>query len=104
MKFAFDIELFEPCERKGMKWNNEKGDIFQKLIAVMIPKKDKTNYEEWWPRLIKSKVKNHRIKPDWDKWADPDDDPSDLEDFMARMFSVPYGSKIEMSHKDGSVP
>ena len=52
-KFAMDMEVFEPIVKEESAWNT-KG----RNVIINLAKKDKTQTEEWWPRLTKDKVKN----------------------------------------------
>ena len=82
MKYACDIELFEPIVKEGSKWNT-KG----RSVIFSVEKKDK-EAEEWWPRLTKDKVKNPLITIDWPKWKDVDEEEEEgapQQDPMAGM-------------------
>ena len=71
-KFAFDMEVYEPIVKEESAWNT-KG----RNVIINIAKKDKSQTEEWWPRLTKDKVKNQLITIDWSRWKDPDDADED---------------------------
>ena len=65
-KYAFEMEFFAEIVKSESAWNT-KG----RNIIVSISKKDKET--EYWPRLLKTSVKNARIQVDWSKWIDEDD-------------------------------
>ena len=81
VKYACDLELFEPVVKEGSKWNT-KG----RTVIFSVEKKDK-EAEEWWPRLTKEKGKNPLITIDWAKWKDADEEEegAPAEDPMAGM-------------------
>lgn len=62
-------------------------DFFEEIDAKDIKKTDGSRYTElaltkkssnWWPRLLKEKLKAHWLKVDFGKWKDEDE--SDAED------------------------
>ena len=60
------MEFFAEIEKSESAWNT-KG----RNIIVSISKKDKE--AEYWDRLLKTTVKNHRLSIDWSKWIDEDE-------------------------------
>lgn len=60
------MEFFAEIVKSESAWNT-KG----RNIIVSISKKEKD--EEYWPRLLKSSTKNHRIQIDWSKWVEEDE-------------------------------
>ena len=79
LKYACDLELFEPIVKAGSKWNT-KG----RNVIFCVEKKDK-EADEWWPRLTKEKGKNPLITIDWAKWKDQDEEDEGADDPMAGM-------------------
>ena len=71
-KYAFEMEMFEAIVKEGSAWN-----VKGRNVIINLEKKDKTQTEEWWNRLTKSKVKNQLITIDWSKWKEPDDEDED---------------------------
>ena len=62
-KYALDLEVYEPIVKDESAWNT-KG----RNVLINLAKKDKTQKEEWWPRITKDKVKNQFITIDWVRW------------------------------------
>ena len=60
------MEFFAEIVKADSAWNT-KG----RNVIVTLSKKAKE--EEYWPRLTKDKVKNHKIQIDWSKWVDEDE-------------------------------
>ena len=52
-KFAMDMAVFEAIVKEESAWN-----VKGRNVIINLAKKDKTQTEEWWPRLTKDKVKN----------------------------------------------
>ncbi|KAG7696173.1 hypothetical protein KL930_003200 [Ogataea haglerorum] len=77
--YKLDIEFFDEIDDKKSKYQITGSHIFFVLY------KKKLN-AEFWPRLTKSKVKQHYIKTDFDKWVDEDEqdekDDDDLQNSM----------------------
>ena len=67
-----DMEMFDTIVKEESKWN-----VKGRNIIINLAKKDKSQTEEWWPRITKDKVKNNLISIDWARWRTPDDEDSD---------------------------
>ena len=52
-KFGMDMEVFEAIVKEESAWN-----VKGRNVIINLSKKDKTQTEEWWPRLTKDKIKN----------------------------------------------
>ena len=52
-KYGFDFEVFEAIVKEESAWNT-KG----RNVIINLSKKDKSQKEEWWPRIMKEKTKN----------------------------------------------
>lgn len=52
-KFAMEMEVFEAIVKDESKWN-----VKGRNIIINLAKKDKSQTEEWWPRITKEKIKN----------------------------------------------
>ena len=66
VKYAFDMEFFAEIVKADSAWNT-KG----RHVILTLSKKEQE--EEYWPRLMKDKTKNHRLQIDWSKWVDEDE-------------------------------
>lgn len=71
--YAFDMNLFAEVDKEGSGWNT-KG----RNVIMTLAKKDVD--QEYWPRMMKEKVKNARIAIDWSKWVDEDDEGAAKEE------------------------
>ena len=62
--YALDLEFFADVEKEGSVWN-----VLPQSIQMKLSKKDKE--AEFWPRLLKDKVKEKtNITIDWDRYVD----------------------------------
>ena len=68
-KYSMELEVFEPIVKEESAWN-----VKGRNVIINLAKKDKSQTEEWWPRITKEKVKNNLISIDWARWKEPDDD------------------------------
>ncbi|KAK3108237.1 hypothetical protein FSP39_003844 [Pinctada imbricata] len=104
--YEAEIEFYQDVDQ-----NESKYVVLPRNIPFVIKKKEEG---EFWPRLIKEKVKIHWIKTDFDKWKDEDDsdyeeDDSnmDLESMMQKMGGMgvgddPMGMMNKMGGTDGT--
>ncbi|WPK26238.1 hypothetical protein PUMCH_003587 [Australozyma saopauloensis] len=79
-QYALDLEFFDEIDPEQSR-THEAGN---KISLVLRKKKAQA---EFWPRLLKEKVKLHYIKTDFDKWVDEDEqeEVADENDDMANM-------------------
>ena len=68
--------MFEQVVKADSKWN-----LKGRNITLYISKKDQEQ-EEWWPRLMKDKIKNQKITIDWSRWIDQDASDEEKKDDM----------------------
>ena len=68
-KYGMELEVFEPIVKEESAWN-----LKGRNVIITLAKKDKTQTEEWWPRITKEKTKNQLITIDWARWKDPDEE------------------------------
>ena len=66
-KYAFTLDLYQEVINEESKWN-----LKGRNILLNIVKKDKE--AEYWPRLMKEKVKNPHISVDWSRWIEEEDE------------------------------
>lgn len=71
--YELDLELFDKIEPENSHWN-EAGNHITFIIRKAEPK------AEYWPRLLKEKLKLHYIKTDFDKWVDEDEQDEQADD------------------------
>ena len=71
-KYLLELETFEAIVKEESAWN-----VKGRNVLINLSKKDKTQEEEWWPRITKAKVKNQLITIDWSRWKEPDDEEED---------------------------
>ena len=70
--YEFTMQFFDAIVKEKSKWNiNGRYPIF--MLA-------KANQQaDYWPRLIKNKVKNNRITVDWSKWVEEDEEAETID-------------------------
>ncbi|KAF2631933.1 HSP20-like chaperone [Macroventuria anomochaeta] len=74
--YAVDLEFFAEIDPKESKIQHSGRDI-----TLVLRKKELK--EEFWPRLLKDKVKVHFLKTNFDKWVDEDEqDEAPADDEM----------------------
>jgi hypothetical protein len=67
--YQVDFEFFKEIDLEGSVWN-----VLPQSIQMHLMKKDKEE-DEFWPRLLKDKLKEKNgIKIDWDKYVDEDEE------------------------------
>lgn len=85
--FHSELELFKEIVPEKSKWGNT-----QREVVCTVEKKE-TN-EDYWPRLLSTKLKQHWLKVDFARWNDEDDSSAedddmggqpDLSEMMAQM-------------------
>lgn len=68
-EYQLDFEFFKEIDLEGSVWN-----VLPQSIQMHLMKKDQEE-EEFWPRLLKDKLKEKNgIKIDWDKYVDEDEE------------------------------
>jgi len=74
------LEFFDEIDPSATKNN------FSSRALEFVLQKKKLQ-EEYWPRLLKDKLKVHFLKTDFDKWVDEDEQDAiqDDDDYMSRM-------------------
>ncbi|KAL9649679.1 hypothetical protein ABK040_003356 [Willaertia magna] len=73
--YEFDTQLYDEISKEKSKWKTT-----GRLIELNIEKKKPG---EFWPRLLKTEVKQRYISVDWDKWVDEDEEDEDQFDWHA---------------------
>lgn len=71
--YALDLKFYDSVVPEKSHWN-EAGNH----ITFVIQKADAR--AEYWPRLLKEKLKLHYIKTDFDKWVDEDEQDEQADD------------------------
>lgn len=67
--YQIEFEFFKEIDLEGSVWN-----VLPQSIQMHLMKKDKEE-DEFWPRLLKDKLKEKNgIKIDWDKYVDEDEE------------------------------
>lgn len=82
-QYDLNLEFFAEIDPE-----NSRKHIAGNKISLVLRKKEAK--EEFWPRLLKEKVKLHYIKTDFDKWVDEDEQeelPEENDD-MANMANM----------------
>ena len=75
--YEVNIEFFKSVDSEGSKYN-----VLPRSIQMHIMKKtkegeekDDDEEEEFWPRLLKDKLKEkNQVKVDWDRYVDEDEE------------------------------
>ena len=75
--YEVNIEFFKAVDAEGSKYN-----VLPRSIQMHIMKKkkkeekdDEDEDEEFWPRLLKDKLKEkNQVKVDWDRYVDEDEE------------------------------
>ena len=71
--YELKLEFYDEIDPENSKQNLLSGNRVFLLLRKKIMK------EEYWPRLIKDKVKLRNIKTDFDKWVDEDEQDEEPE-------------------------
>ncbi|PSK74907.1 hypothetical protein CJJ07_005331 [Candidozyma auris] len=82
--FELNLEFFAQIDPKNSHWN-EAGNH----ISFIIRKAEAQ--AEYWPRLLKEKLKLHYIKTDFDKWVDEDEQDDQNDDSNLDMANLMGG-------------
>lgn len=82
-QYELNLEFFAEIEPEQSRKH-----IAGNKISLVLRKKEAQ--EEFWPRLLKEKVKLHYIKTDFDKWVDEDEQEElpEENDEMANMANM----------------
>lgn len=72
VKYELNLDFYEKINPDKSQWH-ETGNH----ISFLLQKKEAK--EEYWPRLLKEKLKLHYIKTDFDKWVDEDEQDAQTE-------------------------
>ena len=51
--YSMELVVFEAIVKEESAWN-----LKGRNVLINLSKKDKTQTDEWWPRITKDKVKN----------------------------------------------
>lgn len=78
--YKLDIEFFKPIDVDNSRYDTSSGNH----ISFVLRKAEAQ--EEYWPRLIKEKLKLNYIKTDFDKWVDEDEQDEKAEEDEAAQF------------------
>lgn len=81
--YEFELELFDSVDEK-------KRALTGKSLQVVLQKQKAQ--QEYWPRLVKDKGRNNRIKSNFDLWRDEDEQEDDADDAVRLPFFHPTGS------------
>lgn len=71
--YELSLDFFDEIDPE----NSHKNEAGNHIVFVLRKKKVQ---EEFWPRLLKEKLKLHYIKTDFDKWVDEDEQEEQTED------------------------
>ncbi len=66
-RIGFELKLYDKIIKDESKWD-QKGSKF----IMRIAKANKN--AAFWPQLSKENIKNGRIKADWSKWVDEEEE------------------------------
>lgn len=86
--YELNLAFYDQVDPEKSHWN-EAGNH----ISFIIRKADAKS--EYWPRLLKEKLKLHYIKTDFDKWVDEDEQEEQADEGnmdMANMMGGPGGA------------
>lgn len=73
--YAVTLEFFAEIDPSASKVNHS-----SRAVEIKLQKKELK--EEYWPRLLKDKAKQHYLKTDFDKWVDEDEQDAVADDDM----------------------
>lgn len=72
-----ELDFYADLRPGVCKYSDPKKNQNSRSIIFKLVKKE----ESWWPRLLETKVKQHWLKVDFTRWADPvDDEDSEAEE------------------------
>lgn len=83
--YELNLEFFDEIEPENSK-KNEAGNHIKFIL------RKKKVQAEFWPRLLKEKLKLHYIKTDFDKWVDEDEQEEHVEEDEMMNFGGPPGA------------
>lgn len=85
-QYDLNLEFYDEIDPENSR-KHEAGN------AISLVLRKKTLRAEYWPRLLKDKVKLHYVKTDFDKWVDEDEQEEAPEenDDMANMMNMGAG-------------
>lgn len=72
-EYALNLEFFDEIDPEASK-KQESGNRINFVLRKKALK------EEYWPRLLKEKLKLHYVKTDFDKWVDEDEQDELVEE------------------------
>lgn len=78
--YELSLDFFDEIDAE----NSHKHESGSQIQFVLRKKKAQADY---WPRLLKEKLKLHYIKTDFDKWVDEDEQEEQVEDDMSNMMN-----------------
>lgn len=82
--YALNLDFFDEIDpEKSIK--HEAGNQIRFIL------RKKKSQAEFWPRLLKEKLKLHYIKTDFDKWVDEDEQEEQVEENDMANFGGPPG-------------
>lgn len=68
-EYELDIVFFKPVDSEGSTYK-----VLPRSVVMHVMKKEKDD-EEFWPRLLKDKaLEKNRVKIDWDRYVDEDEE------------------------------
>ncbi|GAB7361715.1 hypothetical protein MBLNU230_g1762t1 [Neophaeotheca triangularis] len=87
VNYEVKLDFYAEIEPKETRLNHNSSKI------EMVLQKAEAK-EEYWPRLLKDKVKVHFLKTDFNKWVDEDEqnEEPEADDAMAGMGGMPPGA------------
>lgn len=78
--YELSLDFFDEIDTE----NSHKHEAGNHIQFVLRKKKAQADY---WPRLLKEKLKLHYIKTDFDKWVDEDEQEEQAEEDMSNMMN-----------------
>ncbi|EEQ41291.1 hypothetical protein EJF18_70177 [Clavispora lusitaniae] len=79
-KYSLSLDFYDEIDPE----NSHRHEAGNHIQFVLRKKKAQAEY---WPRLLKEKLKLHYIKTDFDKWVDEDEQEEHVEEDMSNMMN-----------------
>lgn len=79
-QYELNLDFYDEIDPENSH-RHESGNHIQFVL------RKKKAQAEYWPRLLKEKLKLHYIKTDFDKWVDEDEQEEQVEDDMSNMMN-----------------
>jgi len=95
--YTCDLEFFAPCDSSSSTYK-----VLPRSVQMYVVKKDAE--ADFWPRLLKDKLKEkNQIKIDWDRYVDDDEEEEagefDTSGMGGQMTGAPPGMEVRGGEK-----